>query len=302
MVPEYLYSFAVVETLKGDPVPSFELYGMQPFPSGLPDECLQGRNILSDHACSIAWRNEFDRQSAHLDAMGRDENWERFFEISPFAPSGMGAAEHDHLAETGEDRIIVDCGVGPASFEIGETFLIFRDGTIQLDDFNQLNHLLVSREDDAWVEAVRYLVANPSEDWLPARSLAEQLEPFGRPIVIDPESCEVGEEYTRYTVDLVVYTVSPIANETLWLDQFSFEQREDGASDYLAHCRDGGEFLAFEDAFRPGWEGEVYSFIPLFPIRDGMVDFSHMPSQFAAPSDPEVPLGEVISWFEATHD
>jgi len=292
MAPQYLYDFAVLETIKGERLDNFQLLGYRPYEAGLPQECLENQTSLyrGYNFCSVAAENEFNRQAMHLDAERRDEDWHGFYYISPFSSSGMGRADTFI-----EDLIVVECGIGEASFEIGETFLIFYSGENQRVDRNGLNHLLVSREDDAWVEAVRYLVSHPEAQWLEPRGLPDLLKPFGLPFVVEPDTCEAGDGYEAFHIR-VDFDQSFYARSGAHPISFWFEQRELGAAEYITHCEAGGAFLAFHDAFRTNWEGEQSSAIPLFPIRDGVVDFSHLPTQRPIAGPTQLPLAEVLQW------
>jgi hypothetical protein len=76
----------------------------------------------------------------------------------------------------------------------------------------------------------------------------------------------------------------------------TFHQRDEFASEALTHCQSGGAFVLFREALGFELDNEIYALMPPFPVRDGVVDFTHLPSQWAIEGPTHIPLQDVLAW------
>lgn len=284
----YTYRFEVLESLKGNLEGDFYLNGKPPFDPVTLRACEVDEPGGYHTACTIALSNEQIRQSAHrLAERGRD-NWERFHYLAGGAwVSGMGAADHFD-----PDVITVGCS-SMASFELNQTFLIFADGSQrQIGDLLGLNHHLIRRDEDAWLEAVRYFISNPSRDYLPARSLQATLQEFGGPTVIEAKVC-------HHHMNLIARDVLelPDRHPGEWPD-IAFPYPYDEQAALTARCEFHDQFLMFGGEVEElKYQAHSFSSLPLFPIRDGVVDFTALGAQWEIAGDRQVGLEEVLAWW-----
>lgn len=290
----FSYSFEVTEVLHGESLDAFQIDGSAPFDPTTLRSCERDNSHEYYSACYIAVRNENRRQTAHSVAERGREDWEAFYYLpTRTSQSGMGAAEHYDESET----ITVGCGRRAASFELGETFLVFLDeyGRPLADPLGLNNHL-ITRSDDAWLAAVRTFVANPGLEKLPARSLQDALMSFGRPITIQADVCGAG----RMVDHLIVRDVVSLPDrEPLVFPDIEFPYPHDGPADLIDACQYPFVYLMFEQ--NPEWlEDEWHSMsrLPLFPIQDGLVNFSAFQPQWEVVGDRQVRLDEVMSWWD----
>ena len=287
----FLYEFEVLETLRGQPLTRFQQSGAPPFPNEASPECVTAGFAPDNGACQTELKNLTWRHAAHASANAGRHNWDRFYTLRPNFRPGMGVAEvYD------PEIIIIGCGSRQASFELGETFLILRnENGAPIDRFG-LNYQLITRPDDAWLNAVRYFVANETAERLPARSIRESLRPFGMPTLIQFDDCANARAYSG-----AIVLGEPVAPVMPWLLldntlRISFFQRTDSIEEARSHCLAGGQFIAYPETFGTPVDGVMHAAIPLFPLRDGIVDFSHLATQWTLTEPMSVPLEDVLAW------
>lgn len=288
--PIYQYRFEVDETLRGAQIDSFTEYGARPFVPELPEHCSSVDFDLSDGACETDVNNQILRGRAHQEADSKRKNWRSFYVLSRLGQAGMGTPQTYHA-----DEILVGCGGDPTGFELGEQFLIIRHGSEEANNAFGLNFQLIKHPDDAWLQAVRYFIANPREQFLPARTLQDSVAGFGTPSIVEFGNCGDDEPYP-YNPEFG----SPRPSWNLALDAIShveFYQRDEMAEDARSHCGNGGRFLLYVDGLELSFGRGHFAPIPPFPIRDGIVDFSHLATQWHIDEPRQVPLTEVLSWY-----
>lgn len=290
-IAPYLYSFEVVETLKGDPVDQFTLELTRPFDSELPVAC-QKAGAVEEPAdlCATAYGNLLNLAAARQSAESGRHDWSAFHLLRP-NDDGLGFAE-----PVAPDVSFVDCGAVGVSLQLGETYLIMHEPGEDGETLAGLNYQLITREDDAWLAAVRELVARPQADWLPARSVEETLARFGAPVVLSRNDCSAGNgDFFEFIIE-DPYWRDPSHSPAFW-GSLVFYQREHGAEEYLRHCANDGEFLFYPDSlWGTDMDGRAFALMPAFPIVDGVIDFSHLPAQWEISEPHQVPLHEVITW------
>lgn len=286
----YTYTFEVIEVIKGETITSFELEGLRPFLSSDLRVCETAdlSDRTSGRACQVAVENERLRLSAYDVANTAREDWTRFHFMQSRMQSGMGGVDTYDV-----DRIVVDCGTRMPSFELDQSFLIFRDGVKQLDDPQGLNHQLITRDADAWLQAVRYFVSAPAADYLPAKSVGEVLESFGNPEIIEAEYCQELQGHPALAAGNL-YSVT--YEEPSYYTEIRFPVPHQERDAYLSHCEASGRFLIYPGAFDDDIISTPFSTLTLFPIRDGIVDYTGLASQWAINEDRFVTLDEVLSW------
>lgn len=242
-----------------------------------------------DGACSMAVANLLHRnQQVELAEAGRAD-WLPFYLLQPLDPPGMGLAGTAH-----PDLIIVGCGNDQPGFEIGETFLIFRDEAGELDRRYGLNAHLIRRDDDAWLGAVRYFLDHPAASYLPARTVEDSLKSFTSMDIVSFEYCDEEDPYP-YLAEFsgAISTRSYALSEDTHL---RFYQRDEHAQEARDHCSAGGAFLYLPDEMSNHFPDDIWSALPLFPIRAGVVDFTHLATQWEIEGSRYIPLSDVLGW------
>lgn len=287
--PLYRYHFQVVETLKGAPVDEFEAVSTRPFTGELPLECTSSNLDRHSGACRVAFSNLIRRNASIELADNARRDWEAFYHLQPLDPPGMGTAETFH-----PDLLVIGCGNDQPGFEIGETFLVFRNGSEALSTRYGFNAHIIRRRDDAWLDAVQFFIANPSADYLPGRTVRESLAPFRPTDIVQFVACEQADPYP-YLAEFSGATGTEV-HRVLEDTYIRFYQRDEDAGEAREHCAEGGYFLLFSGLDSARFNDEIWPFIPPFPIRDGMVDFTHLATQWQIEGPVEIPISEVINW------
>lgn len=287
--PLYRYRFSVTETLKGPQIESFKHVSTRPFSADLPAECAVSDLAGEDGVCSMAVANLLHRNQQVEHAEAGRSSWLSFYLLQPFDPPGMGLAGTYH-----PDRIIIGCGNNQPGFEIGETFLIFRDDTAELNRRYGLNAHLIRRDDDAWLGAVRYFLDNPAAAYLPARTVEESLESFTAMDVVRFESCGSDDPYPYLAEFSGIIGTGSVG--LLHDAHLKFYQRDENAQEARDHCSAGGAFLYFPDEMSSHFPDDIWPVLPLFPIRAGVVDFTHLATQWEIEGSRYLPLSDVLGW------
>lgn len=290
-VETHRYFFAVEETLKGPESISFTYNASAPFPPVEPPECVgleRDWGNGSDPVMRSCFRYDYAQNSyaiGRLEAEAGHENWNQFFEAAPFDHNGTGGISPP---EQGGG----DCSWAE-SYEIGQNYLVFRDQSGAVIATNGLNMQPIARDDDVWLEAVRFLISNPEEDWLPAIP-AETL--FEAPVisgVVVATQCRERPD-GMYDAELDLEHVYNGGQYPDLAEMYLAEFRRPPRSRFLDTCEPGQRYLALSSAHysRP--------LTPFMPIGDdNMVDLSGLPSQYRIEPS-EAPLDEVLSWLNAT--
>ena len=246
----HAYQFETVAALYGEPSPEFTYRGAYPFQNNPAAYCVEGEPDCAMGSLFHGWW-----QAAHEEADAGRANWSEFrYRTSRSDGDGMGGAR----GQMGSEIIIITCGDYGQSFEVGETFLVFRDAMGAPLDGHGLNFQLITRDDDQWLTAVRYFLDHPDEDWLPAISAREAMGWLYLP-----------------RKDVCMEPIIDASAIDCWLP---IDQLTVAFKDFRSTTNSLPEFPEF----------------PL-PIRDGMVDLSGIPSQFAIEPS-QVPLTDVIAW------
>jgi len=297
--PLYDYQFDIVEVLRGPDQNRIVQRGATPFSNPPSVSCLEQGQSLDSRACNVEVTNMTRRNWAHQLADAGHRDWPSFHSMSPYAQAGMGAAEAVP-AEGAEDLILISCGGKTPSFEIGETFLIMRGNPDAFDERFGLNYQLITRDDDLWLEGVRYLVENPDAGFLQEIPVSSILAAFGTPEVVTFATCEHDPDEVLYDeVYMAGFSgMRPVARLSYLEDDtiVTFHQRDEFASEALTHCQSGGAFVLFPEALGFQRDNETYALMPPFPVLDGVVDFSHLPSQWSIAGPSQIPLQDVLSW------
>lgn len=293
-VETHEYVFEVDRYLKGEGPRFFNYRASSPFPPARPDHC-DGFELeaYDAHARNADCLSDRMHQATYARAIevaesGRDD-WERFFWIAPFHHNGQGGISPP---EQGGG----DCSWAE-SYEVGQSYLVFRDAGGGVIQTHGLNLQLITREDDHWLAAVEYFLANPEQGWLPAISPESFLNlysfaavgvyrrcPAFRPRTFDDRypSSEIGD------VEFLIRGQDESRIPTSYSDF-----RNGGSLTDITDCPEGGRYLFLDDDGSTDLTRMPY--ISPLPIRDGMVDLSGIPSQYRI--EPiEVALEDVISW------
>ena len=156
----HAYHFETIESLKGEEGAQFTHRASYPFQISPSDYCLD-----EEPDCQAGQDARRQWQAAHAEADSGRFDWSEFrYRTTRPDMDGMGGI----APPMPSDRFIVGCGQNFQSFEIGQTYLVFRDADGVPLYGGGLNFQLITREDDRWLEAVQYFIENPDEDWLPA--------------------------------------------------------------------------------------------------------------------------------------
>ena len=271
-VETHEYVFEVDRHLKRDGQRFFNYRASSPFPPQMSDQCLnfdpdEYDPLNRDRTCPDERMDQRLYEQVNTVANGGRENWGRFFWVAPFHHNGQGGISPP---EQGGG----DCSWAE-SYEVGETYLVFRDADGEVVQTRGLNLQLITRDDDRWLEAVQFLIEHPEQDWLPAIPAENMVRRLHQSDVLAVTQCP-GQ--TRRSLGMMTGT-SQLSED---------ERRIMFIDDEQSNCQFGELVLV-------GQAGSIYGAHRLFPIRDGMVDLSSLPSQYRIEPS-EVPLEDVISW------
>ena len=271
-VETYEYVLVVDEALKASGLSYFAYRASAPFPPREPEECVDlernwdGSNPVM-RSCFTYDSGQFAYDRANRLAETGHERWRHFYAALPFSHNGNGGISPP---EQGGG----DCSWAE-SYEVGRTYLVFRDEAGEVLDTHGLNMQPISRADDQWLLAVRYLIDNPGESWLPAISAYDTIRKFDDVQIIEISDCAIGSDTSGGLISGSDQTGANVAR----LANFSHEN---------LNCYEG-QFVVLINGF------SVQDVPTAYDIRDGMVDLSGIPSQHAI-EPAQVPLTDVIAW------
>lgn len=279
------YTFVVETTLKGPQEDRFTYRASIPFPPVEPAGCVGlERSWPADHGSLMMSCLQYDQgrlgyERANDLAQSGHEDWRSFFHISDYVRNGVGGIPASGLPGVGCDWA--------ESYEPDQSYLAFRNADGEVIFTYGLNLQPVIRSDDAWLIAVRHFLANPDANALPPIDNRTYFRGHDTYVVFETSSCSIGEN-TSYQAALEVVGSSFRRNLQAGDDAqfFNVPTAHEGLSD----CDVGDQYLFVITDILPH-----HPLPPFFPIRDGMVDLSGIPSQYRIEPS-EVPLEDVISW------
>jgi hypothetical protein len=292
-VETHRYFFAVEETLKGPEVVYFNYNASAPFPPVEPPECV-GLEREWGNGSDPVMRSCYAYDSARnayaiglLEAAAGHENWVRFFEAAPFHHNGSGGILPPEQSGG-------DCSWAE-SYEINQIYLVFRDQSGAVIATNGLNMQNIALDGDAWLEAVRFFISNPENDWLPAISSETLFEaPVLSGIVRATQCLERPDGLFEAELELddVFHGGRYPEFADMFLTMFHFAPR----TRFLGTCQSGQRYLSLTTS------QHNFPLIPILPIdENGMVDLSGVPSQYRIEPS-EVSLEDVILWLSEETD
>jgi hypothetical protein len=271
-VETHEYLFEIEQTLKGESGRFFGYRASSPFPPETSDRCLnfdpdEFDPLNRDRTCLDEHIDQRLYEQVKSIADGGREDWGRFFWIAPFHHNGQGGISPP---EQGGG----DCSWAE-SYEVGETYLVFRDADGEVVRTRGLNLQLITRDDDRWLEAVRYFIENPDQEWLPAISAESVVRRMGSGDILTVTNCPGNAYRSVGLLEGTDYRTSEAQSMMISdIDRFQ--------------CARGDLVLLAPTS-------SIYQARRAFPIRDDMVDLSSYPSQYRIEPS-QVPLDEVLGW------
>lgn len=266
----HAYTFETIETLKGADVEAFTLYASDPATHDRPAECANIVTAGIPPECDRASALNRVAESHEERAKARHQD-PRFFNWVRNQPRiAYGDVPEQPVEPAGCNNR------GTISLLPGATYLVFRDADgVPLHD--GLNLEPVSHGDDRWLMAVRYLLDHPERDWLEPRPVRQHIDEADDFELYPLQDCEL--EPVREGENAPQFPVVDMMEARMRLRSSGFE--------YEA-CEDADQLLITDIARDAA-----------FFVRDGIVDFSTIKSQYEITGERNVPLEEVLGWLEA---
>jgi len=262
-VRTHMYSMLVVEQLKGSATNTFEFRASTPLRTTPPSNCpdmTEYDGSFEQEECLRYYSEQFSRQNELETAQENHTKSSFWNDISSYDFPGEGG-------------LFSDCSL-QMGLEIGGTYLVFRDEN-EAPIWASLNFERIQNENDEWLNAVRYFLENPSRDRLPAKSVQSWVSEAGQAAIFERDEEGYCLLYHR-THSLRGSNRHNSSQNHPW-DDLSIEEA----------CEMADQLLITDHAGDSQYE-----------IRDGLVDFSNIKSQFEITGELQVPLETVISWFE----
>lgn len=284
VIESYEYTAQPVENLKGYTAGSFTFRASDPAGGTVPEHCGSTQRIFRQNetdpcrvAASLAASAE--RQQAEA-ARGHDH-------VSFFADSGSWYFSSNLSGAAARRPEIHSSCTTTRSFLEGQTYVLFldQDGE-RMGVSSHIYMVPVSEPDDEWVAAVRYFAANPQRDRLPGTPMRDWISRAEQVSRIDVESCdnETTLEWHRVALSLPwEASVKTLHGNDLEVATAWAMHDTDAYDD----CEPGQAFLITDHAMDA-----------VFPIANGVVDFTSVKSQFEITGDRLVPYEIVENWFD----
>ena len=288
-IQTHSYTFDIVETLFGPSSDQFTFAAAAPFPDNEPETC-QGITSSAERArilpCLIFDRTQASRDAGRQTAASGRRDWILFNSIYPSYHDGMGGVPDPRGGSCGFSQ----------SFEVGATYLVFRDEAGEIIRSHGLNLQMITRSDDRWMESVRYFLNHPEADWLPAQSAQDVLTRFDHAAIVRMDYCPGSIEADEPDLFDPIADIERLVrgSDDDFVPTIYFEYEFDEAALEFTDYSPGVRYLFVEQRNAPP-RGSLMPLVAPLPIRDGMVDLSGIPSQHAVEPS-QVPLADVIAW------